>query len=151
MKFFRTFLGIALIFVIGCASVTIPSYITDKNPYKRTYYGMYQEVLDATNAALKDLGWAVEGQAEPATFERSRVMDANLKQTLIFTKVRQTSMVLGSRYARMNIFVREQVDNQAEVEVRYVTVSSVGFKAMYDYTEDRAVNHILDSIQKKLE
>jgi hypothetical protein len=129
----------------------IPNYIADTNPYKKVVYGTFESVVAAADGALTDLGWSIESQAEPSTYERERSSAVNLRQTLIFTNVRQTSMFLGTRYARMNVFVREQLDNQVEVEIRYVTVSSVIFKTMYDYTEDRGVKNILEAIEKKLE
>src|SRR5262245_32039360 len=131
MKRFILLIGV---FLVGCASVNIPNYIPDKYPYKRTYYADYAKVLKATEQTLDEYGWDVTGQADPSVFERTSEDQANpSKQTLIFTKIRSTSLVVGSRYARLNAYVRSPDDKTCEVEIRYVTVSSMSVKNFYNY------------------
>lgn len=146
------FLIVALAFVciIGCSSISIPNYIPDQNPYKQIFFGAFDEVLNATNETLDDLGWVIQSQAEPATFERSALADPNMQQILIFTEVRQTALIVGSRYSRMNIFLREQEDNQVEVEIRYVTVSSTAVKTFRDYRQDQVAKNVFSKIQYRL-
>ena len=145
MKKFILFLAI---FLVGCTSVNIPNYIPDKYPYKKTIYGDYGKVLKATEQALDEFGWAITSRADPSVFERSASDDQHLtKQTLIFTKVRETSLVVGSRYARLNAYVRSTDDKSCEVEIRYVTISSTSVKNFYNYRKD----HLIERMFKRIE
>lgn len=147
-KFLYIFLALVL---TGCASITIPNYIQDKNPYKRTLYAPFDKVREVTIQTFEDFGWAVEKESKPALFERERESGNGGKQTLLFSKIRQTSFFVGSRYSRLNVYLREMASNKTEVEIRYLTVTSVLFKSFYGYKNDRSIERIFRRIEEKLD
>ena len=134
----------------GCASVTIPNYIQDKNPYKQVFYASFDKTRETVVKTLEDSGWVIEKEAKPALFERERDLESDNKQTLIFTKVRQISFFLGSRYTRINAYVHEMANSEIEVEIRYIVVTSMVFKSFYGYKKDQAVERIFNKIEENL-
>ena len=137
-----------LMFLCGCASVDVPKYIKDDHPYKKTVYADFDEVFQATVKILKEFGWEVSGTSDPSVFERTASGgDPQQKQILIFSKVRQMSLVLGSRYARINVYIRGKADSETEIEFRYVNVSSVFVKDFYNYRKDHLVDRMLQHIE----
>ena len=126
-------------FVGGCASIDIPNYIQDENPYKKTFKMSYADVLEATKQSLEYAGWTIVQEADPAVYEHARIADAGIKQVLLLTNVRQLGLVVGTRYARINVYVHSAKDVSTEVEVRYVTANSVGFKTFYNYQRDEHI------------
>ena len=146
----KFFLILTLLSLIGCANITIPNYIQDKNPYERTFYAQFDKVREVLTEAFEESGWTIEKESDPALFERERGLENGNKQTLIFTEIRQTSFFVGSRYTRINAYLHEMANNETEVEIRYVTVSSIMFKSFYGYRNDRAVEHIFSKIEENL-
>ncbi|MCK5012351.1 MAG: hypothetical protein KAS66_00880 [Candidatus Omnitrophica bacterium] len=134
----------------GCVSSTIPNYIQDKNPYKKTFYGPFDKVQEAITKAFEESGWAIEKESRPDLFERDRGLGSVNKQTLIFTEVRQASFFVGSRYARINAYLNETANNETAVEIRYLNVTLVMFKSFYRYKNDHAVEHIFSKIEENL-
>lgn len=144
-KFFSVM--VCLLVTAGCSTVQIPKYIKDQHPYQEEYYDSFQATLDATNKALSDFGWQVTETAEPSMFERSKaVVDPDTKQILLFTEIRQTGLFLGSRYQRLNVILQSARDDQTNVELRYVTVSSVPFKTFTSYKKDSVAKKIFERI-----
>jgi len=139
-----------LLVLAGCASVSIPHYIQDKYPYKRTFYAQFNEVREIVMRAFERSGWAIEKESEPALFERESGLRSGGKETLFFSKIRQTSLFVGTRFSRVNAYVRASSDNETEVEIRYVTVTSAAFKNFNDYKNDRAVERIFKYIEERL-
>jgi len=149
----KKFLNILLLLTLtGCASITIPNYIYDKHPKLKTFYAPYDQVHTATLKVLGDLGWKIEKETDPALYERGRQLhDTSRKQTLIFTDINQLSFFAGSRYAKLNVFLRVTADKATEVEVRYLKVTSVMFKTFYNYKNDRLAEHIFNRIEEELD
>jgi hypothetical protein len=146
----RKVLSVFLLLALGgCASVTIPNYIQDKYPYKRTFYAPFDQVREAAVQTFGEFGWTIGKESEPALFERERESGSS-KQTLLFTEIRQTSFFVGSRYARLNAYLRATADHETEVEIRYLTVTSVPFKRFHHYKNDRAIERIFRHIEGKL-
>jgi len=136
----------------GCTTVSIPSYLHDKNPYKKTFYSAYDQVLNATKMVLEDKGWVISGTSDPSVYERNKVIgDFKGQSTLIFTDVRQMGLFFGSRYARVNVYVTENPNNATEVEVRYLTVNSMTVKTFENYKHDASVKNIFNAIEKRLQ
>lgn len=147
-KFFLLFLGIPLLFCMGCASVMVPQYIRDEYPYRKNLYADFGRVQEAVEEALKESGWQVAKTTDPALFERNKTpVDPQARQALIFTEIRQTALFLGTRYARMNIYLHAGPDTTTEVEVRYLTVTSVPFKSFYNHRNDRFVQKWLGRLE----
>ncbi len=141
-------LGIPLLFCMGCASVIVPQYIHEEHPYHKKLYADFDKVQEAIHQALKESGWQVAKTADPAIFERNKTpVDPQARQVLIFTEIRQTALFLGTRYARMNIYLHAGHDNTTEVEARYLTVTSVPFKTFYNYRNDRFVQKLLERLE----
>lgn len=137
--------------LIGCTNVSIPSYVQDKNPYKQTYYAEFDDVLQATETVLEELGWVIENKTDPSIYERDKTVNVpTALQKLLVTEVRQTSMFLGSRFARINVYIRTKSEHATEVEIRYVTVNSIPFKSFTSYNKDHTVKHIFKEIAEEL-
>ncbi|MBU1995567.1 MAG: hypothetical protein KKF78_00255 [Candidatus Omnitrophica bacterium] len=142
---------ILMVFVLcGCATVNIPNYIKDENPYKQKLYAEFDTTLKATVNTLNDFGWEVEEITKPSVFEITKEANKESQQVLLFTKVRQTAMFLGSRFTKMNVYVRSGSDNVTEVEIRCFTFNSVVFNKFTSYKKDRAVEKIFKHIQERL-
>ncbi|MFA5087443.1 MAG: hypothetical protein WC552_00245 [Candidatus Omnitrophota bacterium] len=149
----KKFLLILLAFLTcsGCVSARIPKYLGNDFPYKQRFYFSFEQVVSATQETLKDLGWQIEETADPAVYEQVfSLPGADKKQILIFTSIRQTPLFIGTRYAKMNIFLGESGDNNTEMEIRYLTVNSVLFKNFESYKNESAVKRILEHISKSL-
>ena len=141
-------LWVSLFALAGCASVTIPNYIRDEHPYRKTFYASYDTVLDATVHALEDFGWKVAKTTEPSVFERNKDTDKpGVRQILLFTDVRQMAFIFGTRYPRMNIYVQSGTDGSTEVELRYLTVTSASLKNFQNYRNDRYAGKFFGRIE----
>ena len=146
-KFFWIFMAIML---TGCVTVKIPKYLQDKFPYQKTYYSPYEETLTAVRQALADSGWKVSEVSSPMAFEQGEVQkEAEGKQVLIFTEVRQTPLFLSSRYLNLNAYVRAS-DDGTDVEIRYLGITPMLFKHSQNYRNDAVVNKIFDRISELL-
>lgn len=142
---------ICLMIISGCASVQIPNYIQDKHPYKKVFYGSYDEVLEATTSAIEKLDWEISGKSDPSIYEQSKQLsDPDARQILIFTGIKQTPMILGTRYSRINAYVRTVKENEIEVEVRYLIVNSIPFTSFSGYRKDAFVKRLFNQIEKSL-
>lgn len=142
---------VLLLTLVGCATVTIPNYIQDKNSYKRTFYADFDKVRQAVVQTLEEFGWMVEKESDPSVFEQGRGSQASDQQTLIFTRIRQTSVFVATRYSRLNVYIQAAEENNAnEVEIRFLTVTSVSFKDFNNYKHDKAVERIYKHIDGKL-
>ena len=149
LKFFSLviFLGI----LAGCASISIPNYIQDEHPYKKKFYARFDDVLKAASQTLTALGWEVDGTSDPSVFERQRaVADPLEKQVLLFSKLRQTPLFIGSRYARLNLYLQSSPDNTTEVEIRTLTVTTLIFKKFTLYRDDRVAEILFREIEERL-
>ncbi len=137
------------LYLTGCASVYLPVYLQDKNPYTRRFYAGYDEAFQAVDQALKDLGWEQEKAIDPLVYERQRGTDLDEQQTLILTKTRQTPLFVGTRYARMNIYLRAK-KGISEIEIRYLTTSDFFFRWIKSYRNESAVNRIFAHLDELL-
>ena len=136
----------------GCASFDIPKYIPDNHPYKKKFYASFDEVLRVTKRTLQDNGWKIESTSDPSIYERTKMVGSKPgRQIVIFTKIRQTSLVVGTSYARVNAFLWTGSDSSIELELRYVTVSSTPLKTFYNYRKDNVIESLLKQIEKRLQ
>ena len=150
MKRFPAFL-LVLGLTLGCSSTNIPNYVKDKHPYKKIFYADFDQAVDATKKTVEELGWIVTKSTDPGVYEQNRATESETaRQILLFTEVRQTALFLGSRFAKMNIFLRSISKNETEIEIRYLTVTSVTFKDVYSYRKDSFVNKVFKLIDEKL-
>jgi phosphoribosyl-dephospho-CoA transferase len=149
----RRYFALGLISVLacaGCVTVQMPQYLKDKNPYHQEFYTSYDKALSATTQALEKLGWKITKQANPVVFENdSAAPEVQPRQIILFTNVRQTSMLISSRYTMLNVLVKEN-NEKVEIEIRYYSVLSFTFKNMESYKNDGLVNKVFDEIAKLL-
>lgn len=140
-------LGI-FIFVTGCTAVNVPSYLQDKRPYIRRVYATFPQTVTAVETALAETGWTIEKKLDPVVYEQT---DKNLdgENLLLITQTRQTPMFLGTRYARMNIYIRSN-QGVAEVEVRYLTITSIFPKNFRSYKNESAAERFLGLVEQRL-
>jgi len=149
--FKSTLLLLAVLILGGCSTTSIPTYVRDDNPYKQKFYGSFEEILQTAHQTLDKLDWDVSHTSDPAVFERNQIREgSDAKQIVLLTKVRQFPLFFGTRYGRINVFLRETADNAVEVEVRYVTVTAILFKNFYQYKHDVAAKRILKNIEEQL-
>lgn len=148
-KFFSVLI---LLTLMGCASISIPKYIKNENPYQKKLYASFEKVLPATIRTLEADGWVIEERADPGVYEMrtgEKIFDG--KQVLLITGIRKLPVFVASSYARLNVYVTARVEDFTEVEVRYVTVNSVTFKSFYNYKHDRNVKKLLDKIEENVD
>ena len=142
---------LAAVFLTGCVSVSLPGYIQDTHPYKKNFAASFTAVEQAVVKALSKSGWMVEKQTDPAVYEQDQAApDQGLQQTLLITRVRPMGFFLGTRYTRLNIFIRSASADKTEVEIRYLTVNSTSVKTFQNYRHDRAVGRLFARIAKEL-
>ena len=141
-----------MVFVIctGCVTVKIPKYLKDEFPYKKKFYATFDNTLTATKQALKETGWKITEMANPSTFEQDQSVNSKVKQILIFTEIRQTPLILSSRYMSLNLYLRS-LEDATDVEIRYISVMPMLFKNSENYKNDDVVNKIFDRISQLLE
>ena len=140
-----------LLTLTGCASVAIPNYIQDEHPYRKEFYGAYDDVLNAVTQGLHDLGWEVAKAADPSVFEQGPSSQTpGQRQILIFTEIRQTALFVGTRYARINVYLNAPSPTTVNAELRYITVTSVPFKSFNSYRNDGFAKRLFDHVEKIL-
>lgn len=148
----KIILGLVCLILTGCSTMVIPSYIKDQNPYKQKFYAEYGLTVQATEKALNEMGWSVEDRVDPSIYERNRkAVEGERYQILILTNVRKMPFMIGSRYARLNVYITSVNKAETEVEVRYLTIKSVGFKKMENYQADKIAKKILQQIEYYLD
>ena len=141
---------VLLIACAGCVTVKIPKYLKDESPYKKKFYASFDKTFAATKQALQDTGWKVTETSSPAVFEQSpSATEKGQKEILIFTEVRQTPLILSSRYMGVNVYLRS-ADNSTDVEIRYISVMPMLFKNAETYKNDLVVNKIFERISQLL-
>ena len=151
-RFVKQIFTFILIFSFtGCASVVVPNYIQDKNPYKHKFYASFEKTLEATLSAVQETGWTVEQQTDPSVFERVENGKFDKKQTLLITGIRKMGFFVGTRYAKLNIYIRTGSGNVSEVEIRYLSVNSTLVKNFHNYKHDKSAERLFLYIESALE
>ncbi len=147
----RKIICLILVFLCaGCVSVKVSRYIKEESPYKKNFYASFEETLLAVNKALEEFGWKVTETADPQTYERDQGLPGeSVRQVLLFTEVRQTPLIVSSRYMNLNVFLRWD-GQKTGVEIRYQAVTPVLVKDMRSQKNDAVVNKILDRIGELL-
>jgi hypothetical protein len=138
-----------LLLNIGCTSVQIPGYLKDSNPYSKRFYSDFAKTRAATEEVLHQLGWKVAERLDPLVYEQAVVNDLDEERELLVTEARQMPLFIGTRYARMNIYIRSKKDI-SEVEIRYLTITSMLFKNFTSYRNNAAAERIFTRIEEHL-
>ncbi len=143
------FFVLVVVLLAGCATTNMPSYLQPKKPYLTRYYSNYEKSLGAVKQTLTELGWTLEETTDPGVYEHTRFNDLDEDQMLLVTVVRPTPMLIGTRYARMNIYLRSKKD-LSEVEVRYLTTTSTALNNFSTYNNDSAVKRFFERLSEVL-
>ena len=134
--------------LIGCSTVKIPEYIQDEQPYSRSYFADYSTTLSATKDVLTDLGWEIKELKDPSIFERNEAVDTPLlEKVLIITDVKENSFFVGTRFSRLNVYVQSVDESKSDVEVRFLTVTSMPYSSIRSYEHEYSSERILDKIE----
>jgi len=144
---------VIILFILTATGCTtkLPDYIKDDYPYKKRVAGSYDQVLEATKVALKELGWSVDKEVDPTVYEVNKLLgDPDARQILFFTNKRKTRLTMGRRYSRLNVYLRSGKDKEVEVEIRYMGVTALPLKKLYDYHNEKLVDTVFQEIEKKL-
>jgi len=150
MKKFFYSLMVLVLCVSGCVTVQLPRYVQDKHPYKKQFFVPFNDAYNATDQAIKDLGWKILEVTNPTIYEQEKSsVSESAKSILILTETRQTPLFLSSRYMTLNVFLREQ-DNGTEIEIRYGSSMFVLIKNVKSYRNDLVVNKIFNRIEELL-
>lgn len=137
--------------VAACSSIQLPSYIKDQHPYSYKIYAPYGETLTATRDALAEQGWQIQSVSDPTIFEHNKATyDPTVKQVLLITKIKNLPLFLGTRYARMNVYLTSSGDKATDLEIRYLTVNSILFGSFNNYKHPIAVENLHENIQQRL-
>lgn len=140
---------LACLFLVGCATTNMPSYLQPKKPYIKRYYSNYEKTLSSVKSILTELGWGLEESTDPGVYEHTRFNDLDENKLLLVTAVRPTPMLVGTRYARMNIYLRSKKE-VSEVEVRYLTTTSTALNNFSTYNNDGAVKRFFSRLDEAL-
>ncbi len=141
---------IILVFVLGCASVKVPSYIQAEHPYKRTVYGDFEEVLSAVKDVLQEEGWTISKETQPALYERNATYTEEDKEhALIFTETKQSSRLLYSNFSHLNVYIN-RTNEGMELDVRYGKITDIYFKKIHRYRNDKLAERFLNLVEQKL-
>ena len=147
----RALLILMSIFLVGCASTQVPSYVKDTNPYKFKLYASYPKSLTATKQALESNGWSIQSVSDPGIFEQEKKKtDPNTQQILLITNTKDIPMFLGTRYARLNVYLTSADVNQTDLEIRYVTINAAMFGSFENHKHPIAVDNLYNDIDKLL-
>ncbi len=143
--------GLLLLLVSGCATVNIPSYIKDNHPHTHLIYADFDGAVTAVKQALRDLGWTVIDESDPRVYEHSAVQQQGGRELLLFTDIRETPFVVGTKYRRINVYLRSTSrPKQTEMELRYITISSFAFTKNRKYKHPQAAAKIFEAVDNKL-
>jgi len=149
MKYFLYVL--LLITTFGCSTVNVPPYIQDKHPVTKVLPENYNKVLLTTKKILAQEGWTITKESDPAVYEKGKELDApNAKQTLVFARTVEKSLIGTGKYAQLNVYLRTVDEINTEIEVRYLVVNSAVVKSFYDYRNDKLVNNLIEKINQQL-
>jgi hypothetical protein len=134
------------VLVGGCMTVRIPEYIKADHPYSRKIYGDYGKIMAAVRNVIVHSGWKVQSEGDPTVYERAQEGSA-AQDVLIFTNVKQHSMLLYSSYTHLNVYVHAIAEG-AQVEVRFQKVTPLLFKQFYRTRNDKLAERLLRDIEQ---
>ena len=150
MSLRKTWFIVLVLGMIGCATIDTPHYIQAENPYKRTYYGSFDDVLSMVRETLKEEGWQIVKEVDPTLYERNPLYSSGDKEhILIFTQIKRAQRVVYSRTTHLNIYVN-RISDGIEVDVRYGAVRNFHLWKTRSYRNNALIKQMLDHIEQKL-
>ena len=149
-RFLKTWIVVLFLGMIGCAGIDTPSYIQAENPYKRTYYGSFNDVLEVVRAAIQEDGWQIAKEVDPTLYERNPLYSTGDEgHILILTTIKRSRRILYSKAAHLNIYVH-RINEGVEVDIRYGSVKDFHFWKARSYRNNALIKKMLDHIEQKL-
>lgn len=134
----------------GCTTVNVGHYIKSDHPYNKKIYGNYDVIINTIRDVLAKNKYKVVAESFPSVYERPVDERKETPQdVLLFTEVRQHSMILFSSYTHLNVYVRA-ITEGADVEVRFGKVTALLFKKIQSARNDRLGKSILDQIERAM-
>ena len=136
--------------MFGCASIDAPNYIQAENPYKRTYYGSFDEVLDVVRATVKEDGWQIVKEVDPTLYERNPLYGAGDQgHILILTDIKRSQWGIYSKATHLNVYVH-RIAEGVDVDIRYGSVKNFHLWKSQSYRNNALIKKMLDCIEQKL-
>ncbi len=149
--FRKSLVVMTCLFLVGCATITVPKYIKDENPYTEKYLADFATTQKVVISTLEKLGWKIEDTADPMVYERGqKYASVEDKQVLLFTEVKQTPFFIGTKYKRINVYLRALDAATTEVELRFIVINQFPLKSFYGYKKSGYAQKIFKMITKKL-
>lgn len=147
---FKFSILVCVLSAAGCATVNPQHYIQAENPYKRTYYGSFNEVLDAVRLTLDEEGWPIAKEVDPNLYERNPLQKSGDQDNiLLFSKIKRAQRFVYVKATHLNVYVIP-IDGGVEVDLRYGSVTDFRLWKKRSYRNERLVNKILDRVEQKL-
>jgi|GEM_PF-5124096 len=113
--------GGLLVFMTGCAPLSLPRYIPSRNVETQRFYAGYERVLPAARQAMQEMGWQMAQEADPNIFEIGNADNQADQAILIISEPRPERALWGSRQARLNIYIYSQGE-VSDMEIRRLEV-----------------------------
>lgn len=140
---------LSVLFFTGCTTVQVANYIPGDHPYSKNLYGDRDRIVSVVQHVLNSNGWRILKTVRPSEYERPEAGAKDDQDLLIFTEVRQHSMVLYSSYTHLNVFIRVIADG-ATVEIRYGKLTPLFIKQFTSSRNDKLVNRLLKQMEREL-
>ena len=134
----------------SCASVQLPGYINKADhPYERKYYASFEKLVSSMIYVLRNKGWTISSEADPAIYERDeRYENSGYQNLLLITDTKKNYRVLYSSYTHLNIFIHSMAKT-CDVEIRYEAQTPL-IKQFISTRNDRMVQGILDAVEQEI-
>lgn len=134
----------------GCTTITVGNYIQSDHPYARKIYGDYDKIVTVIRQVMEKNGYKITGESYPSVYERPvDVRQETPKDLLLFSVIRQHSLIIYSSYTHVNVYIRSIIEG-ADVEVRFGKITSTWVKQIHSSRNDRLGNKILNEIEQAM-
>jgi hypothetical protein len=136
-----------LLTIVGCGA-SMMDYIRADHPYVRKVNGDYDKILNVVKDVLLEQGFIIQREVNPSDYER-REGGEQSQDVLLFTRVRNHSMLFYSSHTHLNVFIR-MIAEGAEIDIRYEKFTS-GLIRHSSLRNDQLIYRILDKIEQSIE
>lgn len=149
----RIIILLLALILAGCVSVEIPAQIKEEFTYTKVFKTDFDSAISAASYALEDLGWHIAYVSKTTLTKKDRTLDNKPRyQAYIFTKIKQTQLIITSVYSTFNLRVESLDDNSIEIGVRYLRVIPIPpfYNKKTSYKNDRLVKKLYAVIERNL-
>jgi hypothetical protein len=149
-RFQKIYFIALLMGMVGCASINSSNYIQPENPYKRTYYGSFDDVLEVVRATVREDGWQIAKEVDPTLYERNPLYSAGDQgHILILTDIKRAQRIIYSKATNLNIYIH-RIAEGVEVDIRYGSVKNFHLWKVRSYRNNALIKKMLDHIEQNL-